>query len=574
MLPVPYDQPITPLYTYGENNPPAVPAIQVHPDGMALIVPAAAAVANKLTETAGTSTTRMFCYNLVSSNNWTNTDFAHLVRLVVDYTVYKSYSVGGGNVYVLLGQVADEFASLYASYLASAYNEYFIQLDPNTQHRIMQNVQLYNEFTAKADSVYSMAPQAPQHHAMQRNQNMVMNRPQAHHGVHRPNAGYHYPSHTVHGGHRNVAANPAAGALVHQARPMGRDNIVATKFGTVPRAAKVETHNNQGGNMDQDLHRIAYRGNTITAHVGSNMRKVTPAKTSSLNVQKQIKQGQGNELRHMAIISELDKDIDITDIIEPEIMTAFGTVEAMMSAKLKRGVLEIHPFVSLAVIPMISSTKTDTLYTILREARTFTAVSVALKKYKDILNAMDESKADDQYFGNVWLKKVDNFITAHANRYFQSVLPNDGFTTSSVMEDGAELAMTIDKNYGRAALNAFNQFQKNLLSIMFQSDAHTVDSIPELEAGDTKVVDYEIFTVKTLIAYLTVTWDELSGGMRTIRQIVTKDSEGRLKEVLSRVGLLAKNTGVSRVYVMLTDGVRLAVFEDATEPGTFKITEE
>ena len=80
--------------------------------------------------------------------------------------------------------------------------------------------------------------------------------------------------------------------------------------------------------------------------------------------------------------------------------------------------------------------------------------------------------------------------------------------------------------------------------------------------------------MKTLIAYLTVTWDELSGGMRTIRQIVSKDSEGRLKEVLSRVGLLAKNTGVSRVYVMLTDGVRLAVFEDATEPGTFKITEE
>lgn len=574
MLPVPYDQPLAPLYTYEDSNPPAVPAIQVHPDGLALIVPAAAAVANKLSEAATASTTRMFCYNLVSLNNWNNSDFAHLVRLVVDYAVYKSYSAGG-NIYVILNQVADEFASLYASYLATVYNEYFIQLDPSTQHRIMQNVQLYNEFSAKADSVYNLAPQAPQQHGVHRGQNMamVMNRPQAHHGMHRHNTGYHYPAHTVQGGHRNVGANPAASALIHHSRPTSRDNIIATKFGTVPRATRVETHNNQGGNMDQDLHRIAYRGNTITAHVGGNTRKVTP-KANSLNTQKQVKQNQGGELRHVFVANDLDKEIDIVDIIEPEIQTAFGTVEAMMSSKLKRSVLELHPFVSLAVIPLISSTKTDTLHTILREARTFTAVSAALKKYKDILNAMDESKADDQYFGNVWLKKVDNFITGHANRYFQSVLPNGGFTTTSVMEDGAELALMIDKNYGRAALNSFNQFQKNLFSIMFQSDAHTVDSIPELETGDTKVVDYEIFTLRTLIVYLTVTWDELSGGMKTIRQVVTKDSEGRLKEALTRIGMLAKNINVTRMYVMLSDGIRLAVFEDATEPGTFKITEE
>lgn len=90
MLPVPVDYPQLAIRQYDSYNPP-ITGIQFHPEcqqfGNAII----AKVANMASHMATKNVARMFCYNLLSSNNWNNQDFANVCVFAGDLMVLFFY---------------------------------------------------------------------------------------------------------------------------------------------------------------------------------------------------------------------------------------------------------------------------------------------------------------------------------------------------------------------------------------------------------------------------------------------------------------------------------------------------
>lgn len=570
MLPVPYDRPLTQIYTYPQNNPPVVPAIQVHPDGAQLLVTAASLCANAIGDAASSSTTRMFCYNLMSRDNWNNQDFYNMVRLVVDYTVYKNLTqTSGGNVYVTLQQNATEFASLYASYLAYAYQEYLVMLDPPTQQRVMQNVAHFNDYNAKADSVYSMQAQ-PQMHMPQQHmpQSMVMNRQPGRVGL--PQGGHmHYPSHPVQNMHRTAVAHPAAAAAMPvSGHNQTRDSFINTKFTSVPRPLKKEVptptqHSTfQGDNMDRNLHKIAYRGTTVA--VAPRIQKQTP-------IQKKVEQ---NMAPVVPVSAKVGETKEVTSIQEVNFDSAIQSIEANASTRVKLGQADIFPYVVTLLNPIISSAPTDEgLFNSLRECRNLATLSATLKMYRQRIEKEESESA--RYFGMVWLKKVDKFISDYVNEYFLNAMPQDGFRISAgIMEDGGDIQDFVSSTYKTEANPAFNLYQRNFLTTLFSQDAHKESALPDLEEEPTRAFDYEILTTKQFIAVIAATAEELDFDISRMRGTVIRDVQPTLFEILFNLNKLAKTATATKTMILTLDGKRWVFWEHATDSNVFRIYEE
>lgn len=84
MLPVSAEYPLVQYRQYDNYNPPAVPQIQIHPMCQHLLAPLASKVANMAGVLAGQNPARMFCYNLLGSNNWHNTEFNEVCKFAAD----------------------------------------------------------------------------------------------------------------------------------------------------------------------------------------------------------------------------------------------------------------------------------------------------------------------------------------------------------------------------------------------------------------------------------------------------------------------------------------------------------
>lgn len=84
-LPFNSEYPMVPFVNYSGNAPPFIPSVSVFEELNPYIPFIAVAVANEATRMASSSRLRMFCYNMLSFNNWQNDTYAELVSLSVNY---------------------------------------------------------------------------------------------------------------------------------------------------------------------------------------------------------------------------------------------------------------------------------------------------------------------------------------------------------------------------------------------------------------------------------------------------------------------------------------------------------
>lgn len=573
MLPVPFDQMLTPIYTYPQNNPPIVPSIQVHPEGAQLLVSAASFCANAISEAAATSTTRMFCYNLMSANNWNNSDFFDIVRLVVDYTVYKKMTGAASNLFVTLQQTASEFAQLYASYMASSYQEYFMLLDPQTQSRVMQNNSIFADYQHKADSVYNMQSAAPPmqtQQPMHRMASLQMNAPHNYAGG-RPTNTYPamHPQHyqRVGGGAGAGGVNPAVSGLSPvTGHSSTRDNFIVTKFGSAPRKAAPAVQSNQtnqGGHVNSNLHGIAYRGQTHVVTGQPKTNKVVPA-------QNKLEQGKAAP---KIIISTTELQ-EVSKITDTTLSGAFQSIEASVSGKMKLGEFKLWPYEVTLLNPIISSVETGNLFDLLRECRTFASVSEVMTAFKAKLEELKESDPAEYYYGNIWLNKVDRFIATYINQYFKNTMPSGGFDISGVMEDGGDIQGYVSSTYATKANPSFITYQRLLLGMMFESDSHDNARLPDLEEAADAAVDYTILTTRAMVTVLTATSVELDYNVDRQPMSITQDTQNGLFDVLFQINKLAKTCQATKNYLLTLDGKKWVFWESATSSNVFTIFEE
>lgn len=122
MLPVSVEYPQLPIRQYDSYNPP-ITGLQFHPEcqqfGNAII----AKVANMASHMATKNVARMFCYNLLSSNNWNNQDFANMCVFAGDLMVLFFHRQQSRIIEQYLDTAVDNALGLMTSQYVCQYPE-------------------------------------------------------------------------------------------------------------------------------------------------------------------------------------------------------------------------------------------------------------------------------------------------------------------------------------------------------------------------------------------------------------------------------------------------------------------
>ena len=589
MLPVPYDTLLSQPYTYPMNNPPVVPNIQTHPEGAQLLITAAAMAANAVSESASASPVRTFCYNIISSNGWNNMEFFNLVRLVVDYTVYLKFTNSVSNLSVALQKTATELAQLTASAIAANCPEFFGMLDPTTAQRISQNVGIYQDYVAKADFVYTMQQQVQQPQTMP--SALMMNRPQAHHGMVRPhNQPLHYPAR----GHAmipNGGANPAVSGLVSTtAQRNSQDSFVQTKFASPARhgvkAQREVINNNQynGEDMNPKTHAIAYRGHQVGETIVGSRPPVRPSVKSYAGQQsQQVKQPAASQpAEGLNLVNSLtfDQENGPVELIETSLAAALQSIEARTTAGMSIESFKITPFSALLLTPVFSNVAIPDTVKLLVNKNTFITVSEVFDELKHRIDTIGGYSESEQYYLKAWVKRFDALLTKHVNRYLLNAMLEDdtGFTVDSVLEDGPDILAYASKTYKTAANGALTQYQraifKNLFANVLQENGERSRPLPDFNEEPAAATDYLVLTTKALICHVSLNSEDFLPQFGNGPLIVSKTSNSNYFDMVAAIMDLGKKSDSTSTMLYTIDGVKYSIWECATKPGTFKIYAE
>lgn len=559
MLPMPYNQPVTPFYTYPENNPPWIPPYRGHPEAEQFLMPAAAMAANAVTQAAPTSVTRMFCYNLVSSNNWANEMFADLVKLILDGAMLIKNTRGApGNFYVLLQESVNSYTVLFASHLAAMYPEFMQSvLDPETAQRVYQNANRLQELRRAHEGGYAQPPQDPRDPRQW--SSLHMNRPHHHTQVQHGQQAYQSrPGHYQHPGTRHHAAgNPAAaGATVIRSQTPVVDDFVQTKFTTIakPTLPKEQT-------MEQKTHAMAYRNTTVSTPANP----VRPARQS----------------QEPALPSSFTLTPQFTDAMtfnEMNRETAIQSIEAATSGYIvEEGLVAIPCHVKLHM-PIAATTPVKELFAKMKSVRTFAAAGMAFKEIAKVLSEMNPEKSFAKRLGEIWTKKLDSTLTDYVLDFFRKALPPHCVNFDSLAEDGEGLMKYIS-SFGNGGSESFqagvSQYQAALFKHLFTADAHSNATVPDMEVGEMAAVDYEILTVNESVFALNMASYELDYGVEgTPEHVNASNTPSSLYQLLIEANKLAKENDSLRQCFLTLDSKRWYFYESAALDRSFIVWQE
>lgn len=129
---------------YPPGAPPTVPAIQVPPEIQAYLPHIASELATEASMTARETPLRMFCFNLLSYNNWVNTEYAELVSDVAfNAALDLRKGLAASVAQILPMKVADGYR-LWISAKLHQYPELKSQLTPQMVDATLNYLGIYN----------------------------------------------------------------------------------------------------------------------------------------------------------------------------------------------------------------------------------------------------------------------------------------------------------------------------------------------------------------------------------------------------------------------------------------------
>lgn len=158
MLPVPVDYPQLAIRQYDSYNPP-ITGIQFNREcaqfGNAII----AKVANMASEMANKNAARMFCYNLLSSNNWNNPEFANICAFAGDLVVLFYYRQQSLIMEQYLDTAVDNALGLTTSRYVCQYPELQNLCGQEVCRSSLDNVELLKQTIAAIQQLRSQPQQ-------------------------------------------------------------------------------------------------------------------------------------------------------------------------------------------------------------------------------------------------------------------------------------------------------------------------------------------------------------------------------------------------------------------------------
>ncbi len=157
-LPVPYTSIITPIVIYPETNPPAVFNVEATEDLKGIIPAISSAIANELARKSSINEARTFTYNLVSFNNWQNSDYKELIQFTIDLMVLnlnKGYVI---SPYSEITNTVNQAISLWSSRKILQYPETRSLFSGQIIKACEDNSLILNNMLQEMQSMYSNNP--------------------------------------------------------------------------------------------------------------------------------------------------------------------------------------------------------------------------------------------------------------------------------------------------------------------------------------------------------------------------------------------------------------------------------
>lgn len=570
-LPVSCDHPIAQPISYPRNNPPFVPSVTVLPEGQNLLVFASSEVANEAARWYSNSNSRLFCFNLLASNNWQNANFAEVVKLAIDLTVLRYRQGQVQSALDGLAQAVQEILVLYTSLQIVSYPELQRRSTPQQQESAKNNVNIFRDIQAAINGMYAQmgvaAYPAPQMAApvppMGRNMGGV--------------AGM--------AGMVPVSTHPAAAGLSQTQAPMMPQSNRPQRFpssqvtpvsGTPQPATQSATaaSPNKGKDfaanfvvgevekMDREQHTIIYFGKKYEIPTSPIRRQMEEAVETHENLL-------------TADDIESSPFVNLTaPVATPSLEELMVDLRARYMAQYQDTV-KVYSSMGTLIIPVISTTDLKPVFKKLTQSRTFQDICNTLLEAIELCGKDKVAKRATL----TYISQIDRELTRLLNEF---LVYQCGLTdrVTSFVEDSINIGKYLNDTYGPVYNKSLSQFEMLLTGTLFNISTQYSDNngdssyfekndIPEGVFNDQFGINYHL-------TYLSATHRELGYNVSDTRaKRLTSQSAPMLHRLITALLAQQAKSVVRplRMVVFTADDHRFQVFPMIKEPGVFNLIE-
>ena len=154
MLPVSAEFPVVQYREYTPYNPPIVPQIQVNQLCQQLLPVIAAKAANMVAVLANQNPARMFCYNLLCSNGWNNTEFAEVCKFTTDLMFLLFNKQPTRSIEQYIEGAVENALRFKTSQYVSSFPELQQMCTQEVYRSSMDNLNILSQLLTEIDYVY------------------------------------------------------------------------------------------------------------------------------------------------------------------------------------------------------------------------------------------------------------------------------------------------------------------------------------------------------------------------------------------------------------------------------------
>ena len=467
-LPVPHDMYMTQPVMYTMGQPPFVPSVNVSPDVGSYLPFITTAVMNEISSKAGLNPSRVFVFNLFSSQGWNNVYFKDVVELAAGLIALTVRKQQFRDISTAIVPCAENAVTLMTSKYVFEFPELKAYCQPNIVNVAMQNYGVLNSLKQEIASMSQypqtmMQPGYPQYPQpqMQPGYQQPMMAPMM---PQYPQQGYQqpmmaqYPQPMIQPMPTNSFGVPAGQAAVV---PMGGRTVDTNRYGapanttqqpqTVSQPTPVVKENTmnitplqEAETMDRSQHMLYFAGNSYpldrlkrdrsSTRQAEELAMVKDPDTPSIY------------LNHTAITTTgLDSVIFESRFVQRQHQHAGDDVEVFRSMA-----INVTPFICheshREIIESIIAGKT-----IAEIATLYKSVSMSLTS----IDAPNKLELVDV------LECLDKDITLVINRFLQTELNTD-VAIDSMSGDGPDLYEHIKTHFPEQTLMEFKEFESTL----------------------------------------------------------------------------------------------------------------
>lgn len=567
-----WDYPESPVYQYSDTNPPPIPNIQVSMELSPYMAAISALIANSAGAQCSASPVRMYCYNTLAHNGWSNQSFATVFKLVCDMLVFKFRQGLFQQIdYNVLCAVVDEVIPCYASAITYNNPNMLGMLQPNLRDAVINNYRTYNEMVQSSrivsgdpggHSAYSNVNRFSQ--GVTNNQgNMRQPPPAAHPAL--QNAAQQRPRHNQFSQGNLNARVTEVKRDTHTVSGIRSIQPVQPVVQLQPPAAQQLAQPQQTqpsilqgeGTVDRTKHRIAYHNVCFPS-------AVHPRDNSKDNVTNTIAKITTKE---PAGITEVDTSFEVS------LDSAIQDIHTKHSKDIDLGLDVYLHYVNL-INPIISPVEITPRFAKLAELDTFASVARYIQSMVIIMADPGTLAAKKEL---VWVGQLDRVMTdlvnnwLHYNLGMKSSSPIDSF-----LADSDALPKYILSKYGAGAINSFNRFQNVVMESVtkyIHKGTGSEDIFVLTDVVESGAVDYNCVCLPYAVYYFTELAEMLDYNIGKEAKEVSQATTPKLHKLIQLMMDNGRNKTAARYLIVTADDVRYEFYESATVPYQYFIRE-